>query len=117
MAKLIYCLKCKDIIKLKYHEMKYCECGKSGGMYAAENSGIPDKETGIVGYAKIVGDDAVVLGIANEDLSRIPAVLHNPYFVDIVRCWIVTPRAYDYRECGFENANDSSFDLSAVQFA
>jgi len=54
--KLIYCLNCKDIVKLDYEERK-CKCESSGGKYLS--SGL---------YAEIWGN-CIPLGINNSSLK------------------------------------------------
>ncbi len=96
--KLLHCRSCGDIIALRYGKMRYCECGKSGGRYTGARAGVPDEETGIIGHVEVFGEEAYVLGLATEDVKRIPQMFSNPYRVDILRCWLITDRAYDARE-------------------
>jgi len=95
--KIIRCHECGDLVPLAYGEMRQCKCGKSEGGYTASCPGVPCERTGILGHADVSGPCSV-LGIANEDLRRLPAVEANSYLVNIVRCWAITPAAYDYRE-------------------
>ena len=55
--KLIVCPECEDVVRLRNNEMRYCSCGKSGGMYI-------DKQ-----QAMIEGK-AVPIGISNESLVK-----------------------------------------------
>ena len=53
--KLLLCLKCSDVVKLR-KSVPYCECGKSSGRYLDDIN------------AEYRGDDAMLLGFANGSL-------------------------------------------------
>ena len=51
--KLIYCMNCKDVVKLAKDKWRKCECGNSGGQYNSDN------------LTATIGGLVKVLGIAN----------------------------------------------------
>lgn len=55
--KLFLCPACEDVVRMVEGEMRYCKCGKSGGMYL-------DKI-----MAEIEGH-AIPIGISNQDLVK-----------------------------------------------
>jgi len=55
--KLIICKKCTDVVRLKPHKVKYCDCGESSGKY------INDTEAWYEG-------NCIPLGFANSSLAH-----------------------------------------------
>ena len=95
--KIIRCQACGDLVPLEYHVMKQCKCGASEGMYSGSEPSKPCERTGIIGHVDVYGP-CFVLGMANEDLRRLPRVIDNEGLVNIIRCWLINPAAYDYKE-------------------
>lgn len=85
--KLIRCNFCNDIFSLIYEEERTCRCGLSRGQYINH------------GQAVVYGEHAIPFAIATEDLLRGPVVNDKcAWLTDILRCWYITPSAYDYGE-------------------
>ena len=51
--KLLYCSRCRDVVKLQLH-LRTCECGASQGVYDEDGRNVT-----------ISGDDAMVIGLDN----------------------------------------------------
>jgi hypothetical protein len=79
MMKLLFCMGCGDVVRL-FPERRSCKCGKSWGMYEADNA------------TTVQSTNSVSLGIANPDFHQ--AV--DAYMKDLghfspvltMRCWI-----------------------------
>ena len=84
--KLIFCKDCHDIYPLTY-ELKHCRCGSTCGRYTGNPT------------AEIFGESAVPIGLANEDINRVDEVQRNGGLTNLIRCWVIRPGDYDYKEC------------------
>lgn len=81
--KLLYCRRCRDIIKLSL-QLKSCECGACKGMYSDERQ------------AQYVGEFAVPLGIRNstflEAINNQPATNNEDGLSDVFFDAFVIPK-------------------------
>lgn len=62
--KLILCKSCQDVVRLQTNELRFCQCGASGGKYLNTLDAI------------YFGDSAVPLGFNNHSLG--PAIFKQP---------------------------------------
>jgi hypothetical protein len=92
MTKLLYCPDCRKVTSLEYNKLVTCRCGACAGLYDAKEPC----------HATVWGEKALVFGLANEDLSNAGYIMDNPYKVDLLRCWVVRPGVYDWRELTIE---------------
>lgn len=62
--KALYCADCGDLVVLRYHGWRSCECGASRGCYVTRTPAPGESD------ARIEGVRAFVVGIANDEFEK-----------------------------------------------